>query len=82
MATSTTSVDDDVRDIKGLLARLEPVISRIDERVKNLDERVRAVEIEMAEIKGRISQLPTTIQVIGFALVVLAAGGFLRYFGH
>jgi hypothetical protein len=41
---------------------------------------MRKLELDVAEIKGRVSRMPSTLTLIGFALAVLAAGGLMRHF--
>ena len=43
-------LEEDVRDIKAVLARLEPLIVRIDERLNGIDERFHGVEREMGHL--------------------------------
>jgi hypothetical protein len=38
------------------------------------------LEVSVAKLEGRVSQLPTTIQMIGF-IVVLAIAGGTKYLG-
>jgi hypothetical protein len=73
MEARLTAVEADVREIKGILQRLEPAIG-------SMAAKVDRTTIELAELKGRVSQLPTTIQLLGFVLAVMAAGGLLKYF--
>lgn len=52
-----------------------------------IDDRLRKVEIELAEIKGRIGQIPTTWQMITFMVTsqIAFAGvlvATLRFAGH
>jgi hypothetical protein len=58
------------------LQRLEDVIPRIEALLKSLDDGLRRVEIELAEVKGRVSQLPSTWAMPGgqvaFAAAILA----------
>jgi uncharacterized protein YceH (UPF0502 family) len=70
-----------VSDMKATLARLEPVLGQVPEastdiRTKDLVE----LEVSVAKLEGRVSQLPTTIQMIGF-IVVLAIAGGTKYLG-
>lgn len=38
--------------------------------------------IDLAELKGRISQLPGTLQLIGFVMSVPALAGIAQYLRH
>ena len=52
------------------VARLEDQFSRIESLLKAIDDRVRSVELEMREMKGRQSSLPTT-----WSMIVTVIGG-------
>ena len=69
-------------DIKATLARLEPVLSQVskdlaDIRTKDLVE----LKVAVAKLEGRTSQLPTTVQMLGFIFIVLAVAGVTKYLG-
>ena len=63
-----------VSDIKATLARLEPVLSQVS---KDLVE----LKVAVAKLEGRTSQLPTTVQMLGFIFIVLAVAGVTKYLG-
>lgn len=67
------AVETDVREVKEILRRLEPAITALATRTGKLSE-------DVAELRGRVSQLPTTLQMVGFILAVLATGGLMRHF--
>ena len=85
---------DDQREttdlLRGLGARLDRIETRLgsmegrmdwtDIRFEKLDVKVEWIGNDMAELKGRISQLPSTIQLLGFVLAVLAISGAVRVF--
>ena len=58
-----------MREVKSILGRMEPLL-------RGIDDRLRRIEIETAETKGRVSQLPTswTLLTGGFGLVVATFG--------
>ncbi|MBS7811184.1 hypothetical protein [Roseococcus pinisoli] len=62
-----------VGDIRTTLGRLEPVLNRIDAAGRKL-------ETDVARLDGRVSQLPSTLTMIGFVFAVLAAGGVMKFF--
>jgi hypothetical protein len=43
---------------------------------------VQKVALDLARLEGRVSQLPNTVQMLGFVLAVLTITGLLRFFGH
>lgn len=59
----------------------------MDARIKRLEDDFREIKGDLktlvkdvAEIKGKVSALPTTLQLIGFVLAVLAIAGLAKYF--
>lgn len=56
---------------------LKATLGRIETLLRSTDDRLRRVEIDVAELKGRVSQLPTswTLFTGGFGLI-LANSGF------
>ena len=63
------NLEADLREVKSILGRMEPLL-------RGIDDRLRRIEIETAETKGRVSQLPTawTLLTGGFGLVVATFG--------
>lgn len=60
-----------------ILRRLEPALTDVQGRLGRIEERVQAVETEqrrqgeaLAELRGRVSQLPTGLQVLGLVAAV------------
>lgn len=55
--------------MKSILTRMEPLL-------RGIDDRLRKIEVETAEMKGRVSQLPTawTLLTGGFGLVIATFG--------
>lgn len=83
MEARVAAVETDLKEIKGVLVRLEPLLGRMDDRLRKMEtDTLPKLGSELAELKGRVSQLPSTIQLIGFVLAVLAIAGFTRYFVH
>ena len=64
------SLEGDMREVKASLGRIETLL-------RGADDRLRRAEVDMAELKGRISQLPTSWRLFtgGFGLI-LATSGF------
>jgi len=59
--------------------RLEDTCQRIEALLTRIDDRLRKVEIDVAEMKGRIAQLPSTCAMttmlggqVAFAAAILA----------
>jgi len=77
------SLEADSKEIKASLQRLEPMLTR-------MDASSRTMERDVSELRGRVSQLPTTMNVFVYmgslvALVCAVIGltlGFLKSAGH
>ena len=66
--------------IEGRFDKLDARLNKVDGRFDKLDERLAKFREDVLEMKGRVSQLPTTVQLIGFVLAVLAISGALNWF--
>ncbi len=60
-------------DLKGLLK--EVAAFRL-EMVKEF----AALRSDVAELKGKVSQLPSTLQLLGFIVAVVVASGITKHF--
>jgi hypothetical protein len=88
MEERVARLERETSEIKAVLGRMEPLLARLDERFKALDERFKSVanssdvaelKISLAEIRGRVNAMPTTLQLISFTLAILVAAGLLGY---
>ena len=80
MEARVSRLEAGLSDIKATLARLEPVLSQVskdlvDIRTKDLVE----LKVAAAKLEGRVSQLPSTIQLLGFVLAVPTIAGVTRF---
>ena len=80
MEARVARLEAGLSDIKATLARLEPVLSQVsrglaDIRSKDLVE----LKVAAAKPEGRVSQLPSTIQLLGFVLAVSPIAGVTRF---
>ena len=91
MEARLSALGSDAGAIKAVLARLDPLLGRMDERLRRIEtEALPKLSAELAELRGNVSQLPTTIQVytymiglLGFAIALGGAVfGMARYFLH
>jgi hypothetical protein len=46
----------------------------VEARLARLEAGVDAIRLDLAEIKGKLSNLPTTVTLLGLVVAVLAAG--------
>lgn len=65
------ALEADMREVKSILGRMEPML-------RSIDDRLRRLEMETAEMKGKVSQLPTawTFITAGIGLI-LGTFGFI-----
>ena len=80
MEARVARLEAGLSDIKATLARLEPVLSQVskdlvDIRTKDLVE----LKAAAAKLEGHVSQLPSTIQLLGFVLAVPTIAGVTRF---
>jgi hypothetical protein len=80
MEAHVARLEAGLSDIKAILARLEPVLSQVskdlvDIRTKDLVE----LKAAAAKLEGHVSQLPSTIQLLGFVLAVPTIAGVTRF---
>ena len=76
------SLESDMREVKGTLARIEATLAKMDARFEKFDERLRKVETDVARIDGRTSLMPSTYTMI-MTMVALSfsiLGGTLAIF--
>ena len=93
MEAHVARLEAGLSDIKVILARLEPVLSQVSKDVGQVSAEVGQLSKGLADIKtkdlvelkvaaakleGRVSQLPSTVQLLGFVLAVLAIAGATR----
>jgi hypothetical protein len=76
MEARLTKLENDMAEVKDLLGKqVVPLLTRIDERLKDMPSGK-----EFGELKGRVAQLPTAIQLPGFVPAVFVAAGVIRFF--
>jgi len=66
------ALEADMREMKGILARIEKRLDSLEAKFERFDERLRKVEGDVRELSGRVSQLPSTWQMV--ALFVAQSG--------
>jgi len=77
---SVVRLENAVSALSAKVDRLGEHLERLSHTVDRIGEKVERLIVDVAELKGRVSQLPTTILLIGFTLAVLAGSGILKYY--
>lgn len=62
--------------------KLEARVDKLEDDMKELKADMKALRLDVAEIKGMMKTMPTTLQLIGFAIAVFVAAGVFRFFGN
>ncbi|MBA8900310.1 hypothetical protein [Phyllobacterium sp. P30BS-XVII] len=68
METRISKLESNLIDIKVFLARIE----------ENLESVASSADVK--ELKGKVDGLPTTLQLLGFVIAVLAVAGLAKHF--
>ncbi len=74
-------------DMKATLARLEPVLSQVSKELGQVSKDLADIKakdlvelkVAAAKLEGRVSQLPSTVQLLGSVLAVPAIAGVTRF---
>lgn len=61
---------------------MEPRVAALEKAFDRIDGKMDALIKDVAEIKGRINAMPSTIQLLAFVVAIFVAAGILKYFGH
>jgi hypothetical protein len=52
---------------------MEARVSRLEKDMGEVRSDLKAIRLDTAEIKGKLSNMPTTFQLIGLVLAIMAA---------
>ncbi len=79
MEARVARLEAGLSDIKATLVRLEPVLGQVSRDVGQVSKDLVELKVAAAKLDGRVSQLPSTVQLPGFVLAVLAIAGVTRF---
>ncbi len=83
LKTDVGTLKADVSTLKADVGTLKADVGSVSTRLQKIEiEALPALRVEIAELKGRVTQLPTAIQLIGFLMAVLAIAGLTKVFSH
>jgi hypothetical protein len=57
----------------GTFDDMEARVARLEKDMGEVRSDLKAVRVDIAEIKGKLSNMPTTFQLIGLVLAIMAA---------
>lgn len=66
--------------LEARVAHLEADVSEIKSDMKAVRSDLTRLIADMAYLKGRVEMVPTSIQLVGFAVAVFVAAGVVRLF--
>ena len=69
-------------DLEARVASLEGKFEKIDgklDSVKELGGKLDSLVKDVSYLKGKVDAMPTTLQLIGFVIAVLAIAGLAKY---
>ncbi len=73
-------LDGRVQQVDSRVLQVDDRVERLDGRVEKLDDRLRKQGEDVAELTGRVSQLPTTWQLlVGVVGIISAVFALLRF---
>jgi len=66
----------------GTFDGMEARVKALETLSDRIDGKLDALIKDVAEIKGRVNAMPTTITLFGFVLAVLVLAGIAKFFVH
>ncbi|MDB5654767.1 MAG: hypothetical protein JWQ94_2380 [Tardiphaga sp.] len=57
-------------------------VKRLEDDMVEIRADVKAMRSDLSHIRGKIDLMPTTTQLILFAIAIFVAAGVARYFSH
>jgi hypothetical protein len=66
----------------GTFDDMEARVKRLEDDMSELKSHVKAMRADLSYIRGKLDAMPSTTQLILFAVAVFVAAGIARFFGH
>lgn len=75
------TLERDMKDVKASLSRLEIAIAKIDGAITQMPKAMdfASLKSDVAEIKGRLSNTPTTMQLVAMVISTWTAGAAIVF---
>ena len=64
----------------GTSGGMDARVAALESDMKDIKADLKALVRDTAEIKGKLSQMPSTLQLIGFVVAVFVASGLVKHF--
>jgi len=74
LETRISRIEEDIRDIRAILGRLEPMIIRIDAQLAHLATKAELADLR-AELRADLAEKPSRVYLWGVLAALLAAYG-------
>lgn len=59
---------------------MEARVKALEDRFEKMDSKLDAIGKDLSYLKGKVDMLPSTLQLGGFVIAVLAIAGLAKYF--
>lgn len=88
---SVEVADDSTRTLKdgggdGTFDAMEARVKALEDRFEKMDSKldtiigdISSLRTDLAYLKGKVDSMPTSLQLLGFAVAVFVAAGLIRY---
>lgn len=63
----------------GTFDGMEARVKALEERFEKMDSKLDTIVRDLSYLKGKVDSMPTSLQLLGFAIAVFVAAGLLRY---
>jgi hypothetical protein len=64
----------------GTFDGMEPRVARLEDDMKEIKSDLKAIRNDLSYLRGKVDSMPTTLQLLGFVIAVLAIAGLAKYF--
>jgi hypothetical protein len=66
----------------GNYSGMEPRVAALEADMKEIKSDLKKVLVDLSYLRGKVDAMPSTLQLIGFAIAIFVAAGVTRFFGH
>lgn len=63
----------------GTFDGMEARVKSLEDRFEKMDSKLDTIIKDVSYLKGKVDSMPTSLQLLGFAIAVFVAAGLLRY---
>lgn len=63
----------------GTFDDMEPRVKALEDKFEKMDGKLDTIIKDVSYLKGKVDSMPTSLQLLGFAIAVFIAAGLLKY---